>query len=129
MIYNRRDNDGDSRRIRPYFSIWGNSKKRKDETDAFYYDNSTFVFENQNEFIEISLSPFYHEFSLSVKEKKTNKVMSYLELLSVSKIEICEDKKEHSKIRLFHGESDRYISIIEITLKPKFHFIFREQYR
>ena len=110
-------------------SVFGAIPKRKDETDAFYYDNSTFVFENQNELYEISLSPFYHEFSLSVKEKKTNKIKSYLELLSVSKIEICENKKEHSKIRLFHGESDRYISIIEITLKPKFHLIFREQYR
>ncbi|MDM5286492.1 hypothetical protein ABEI56_03865 [Peribacillus castrilensis] len=109
-------------------SVFGTIPKRKDETDAFYYDTSTFVLENEKEKYEIILSPFYHEFSLSVREKKTNNVLSYIELLSVNKIEIMEDKKEHSKIRLFHGDSDRYVNITEITLKPRFHIIFREQY-
>ncbi|UOK59638.1 hypothetical protein MGI18_13410 [Bacillus sp. OVS6] len=49
-------------------SVFGAIPQRKDETDPFYYDNLTFVFENQYELYEISISPFYHEFSLSVKE-------------------------------------------------------------
>ncbi|USK74304.1 hypothetical protein [Peribacillus frigoritolerans] len=109
-------------------SVFGAIPKRKDETGAFYYDTSTFVLENEKEKYEIILSPFYQEFSLRVKEKKTNKELSYIELLSVNKIEIVEDKMEHSKIRLFHGDSDRYVNITEITLKPRFHMIFREQY-
>jgi hypothetical protein len=55
-------------------------------------------------------------------------MLSHLELLSVNKLEVVEDKKAFSKIRLFHGEADRYENIIEITLKPRFKLIFREHY-
>jgi len=109
-------------------SVFESIPKRKDETDIFYYDQSTFVLENDIEVFKIILSPFYHEFSISAKEKKTDTVLSHLELLSVNKLEIIEDKKDCSKIRLFHGEADRYENIIEITLKPRFKLIFREQY-
>ncbi|MFC7371989.1 hypothetical protein ACFQPF_09880 [Fictibacillus iocasae] len=110
-------------------SVFESIPKRKDETDLFYYDQSTFLFKTVNEVYEIILSPFYHEFSISVKEKKTDEVLSRLELFSVNKIEVVKDKKDNSQIRLFHGESDRYENIIEITLKPRFKLIFREHYR
>jgi hypothetical protein len=110
-------------------SVFESIPKRKDETDTFYNETSTFVLENEKELYEITLSPFYNEFTLSVKDRETKEIVSYLELMSVKKIEIVEDKKNHSKIRLFHGESDRYENIIEITLKPNFKLIFREQYR
>ncbi|RZT21627.1 hypothetical protein [Fictibacillus sp. BK138] len=110
-------------------SVFESIPKRKDETDIFYYDQSTFLLETDNEVYEIILSPFYHEFSMSIKEKKTDEELSHLELLSVNKIEIVKDSKDYSKIRLFHGESDRYENIIEITFKPRFKLIFREQYR
>lgn len=110
-------------------SFFESIPKRKDETDVFYYDTSTFVLENDKELFEVILSPFYNEFTLNVKDKHTKETLSYLELLSVRKIEIVEDKKHFSKIRLFHGESDRYENIIELTLKPNYKASFREQYR
>jgi hypothetical protein len=110
-------------------SVFESIPKRKDETDSFYNDKSTFLFENGNEVFEILLSPFYQEFTLSVKDKKTNNVLSYLEFLRVKKLEILEDRKDLSKIRLFHGESYRFENIIEITIKPRYKLIFREQYR
>ena len=110
-------------------SFFESIPKRKDETDVFYNDTSTFVLENDKELFEVTLSPFYNEFTLNVKDKYTKETLSYLELLSVKKIEIVEDKKHLSKIRLFHGESDRYENIIELTLKPNYKASFREQYR
>lgn len=110
-------------------SFFESIPKRKDETDVFYNDTSTFVLENDKELFEVTLSPFYNEFTLNVKDKDTKETLSYLELLSVKKIEIVEDKKHLSKIRLFHGESDRYENIIELTLKPNYKASFREQYR
>ncbi|CAM3849898.1 hypothetical protein CYOC110262_24975 [Cytobacillus oceanisediminis] len=110
-------------------SVFESLPKRKDETDTFYYDTSIYVSENEYEAVEITLSPFYDEFIMDVKDKKTNHVLSYLKLLSVNKMEIAADKKNHAMIRLFHGESDLYVNIVEITLKPRFKLIFREQYR
>lgn len=109
-------------------SVFKSIPERNDETDTFYNDHSTFNFENDIEVYEIILSPFYHKFSIYVREKETKRMLSHLELLSVNKLEVVEDKKDFSKIRLFHGESDRYENIIEITLKPRFKLIFREQY-
>ena len=108
-------------------SVFESLPIRKDETDIFHYDTSTFLFENDKELFEIILSPFYNEFTLKVKDKDTKEIFSYIELLSVRKIEIVEDKKQSSKIRLSHGESDRYENIIELTFKPIFKMAFREQ--
>lgn len=110
-------------------SVFGSIPKRKDETEPFYYDTSTFVLENDKELLEITISPFYSEFTLIVKDKETRRTISSLELLSVRKLEIVEDTKYRAKIRLFHGESDRYENVIELTIKPSFQIIFREQYR
>jgi hypothetical protein len=109
-------------------SVFESMPKRNDQTDSFYNDKSTFSFENDKEEFEIILSPFHQEFTLSVKDKETNNVLSYLEFLLVKKLEIVEDRKDYSKIRLFHGESNRFENIIEITLKPRYKLIFREQY-
>ena len=109
-------------------SLFESFPKRKDKSDSFYYDKSTFVLENDKELFEVILSPFYHEFTLIVKDRCTKETLSYIELLLVNKIEIIEDKKYLSKIRLFHGDSDRYENIIELTLKPNFKMSFREQY-
>jgi len=110
-------------------SVFESIPKRKDETEPFYYDTSTFILENDKELLEITISPFYSEFTLIVKEKETRRTISSLELLSVRKLEIVEDTKYRAKIRLFHGESDRYENVIELTIKPSFQIIFREQYR
>lgn len=110
-------------------SVFNSVPKRKDETDSFYNDKSTFLFENHYEVFEVSLSPFYGEFAFCVKDKKTNNEIAYLEFLSVKKLEIVGDRKDYSKIRLFHGETDRYENIIEITFKPRYKLTFREQHR
>lgn len=109
-------------------SVFESLPKRRNESEIFHYDISTFNFENEKELFEITLSPFCGEFTLKVKDKNTKEILSYIELLSVRKIEIIEDKKQHSKIRLLHGESDRYENIIELTFKPIFKMAFREQY-
>ncbi|MCU1807221.1 hypothetical protein ACXEO8_25055 [Cytobacillus firmus] len=110
-------------------SVFESLPGRQDETENFYYDTSSFIFENKNEVMEVRIAPFYDEFIMDVKEKNSNEVLSYMKLLSVRKIEIAADEKEYSIIRLFHGESDLYENIIEITLRPKFKLIFKEQYR
>ncbi len=109
-------------------SVFESIPERKDETEDFYYDQSTFLFENDHEAFEVILSPFYGALSLTVTDKKTSNTMSYIEFHSVRKLEIVEDKKDCSKIRIMHGESDRFENIVEITLKPRYKFIFREQY-
>ena len=110
-------------------SVFEAMPEREDETDDFYNDKSTFSFENNHEAFEVIISPFYKEFTLSVQDKKTSNILSYTEFHSVRKLEIVEDRKDCSVIRLMHGESERFENIIEITLKPRFKFIFREQYR
>jgi hypothetical protein len=60
-------------------SVFESIPQRKDETDVFYYDQSTFVFKNDIEVFEIILSPFYHEFSITAKEKKSDRLLSHLE--------------------------------------------------
>lgn len=110
-------------------SVFESLPARKDMTDNFYYDTSSFIFENENEVMEVMLSPFYDEFIIDVKEKNSNEVLSYMKLISVRKIEIAADRREYAMIRLFQGESDLYENIIEITLKPRFKLIFKEQYR
>ncbi|KMM38485.1 hypothetical protein [Guptibacillus hwajinpoensis] len=110
-------------------SVFESIPERKDRTDDFNNDKSKFSFENDHESFEVIISPFYQEFALSVKDKKTTNVLSYIEFRSVKKLEIVEDRKNCSKIRLIHGETERFENIIEITLKPRYKFIFREQYR
>ncbi|WP_270182322.1 hypothetical protein [Alkalihalobacillus sp. CinArs1] len=110
-------------------SVFEALPERNDETDDLYNDKSTFSFENKHEAFEVIISPFYQKFSLSVKDKKTTNVLSYIEFHSVKKLEIVEDRKDSSIIRLIHGASERFENIIEITLKPKYKFIFREQFR
>lgn len=73
-------------------SFFASIPKRNDKTDNFYYDKSAFSFENDDEVFEIIISPFYQEFTLTVKDKETNTIRSYLELLSVRKLEIVEDQ-------------------------------------
>ncbi|PLT31012.1 hypothetical protein [Peribacillus deserti] len=110
-------------------SVFASIPKRIDKTECFYYDKSTYSFENDNEVFKIIMSPFYQEFTLRVTDKKSNTVLSYLELLSVRKLEVVEDSKDHSAIRLFHGEADRFENVIDISFKPKYKIIFREQNR
>ncbi|MDN7240844.1 hypothetical protein QWY14_03535 [Planococcus sp. N028] len=109
-------------------SFFGSKPEREDETDLFFYDKSTFTFENENEFFELEIAPFYDKFILTVKDKETNETLSYIELRSVQKLEVVSDQQQ-SKIRLSHGESDIYQNILEFKFKPRFNMVFEEQYR
>jgi hypothetical protein len=109
-------------------SFFQSIPKREDETEVFFYDTSTFVFENEYERFSIVLSPFYDKFTLTVKDKETKETMAHIELRSVQKLEVENDRQRY-KTRLFHGESDIYQNILEFTFKPRFKMVFEEQYR
>lgn len=109
-------------------SFFKSEPKREDTTDVFFYDTSTFTFENEIELFGVILSPFYDKFILTVKDKQTKETLSYIELRSVQKLEVENDEFQ-PKVRLFHGESDIYQNILEFTFKPRFRMVFEEQYR
>ncbi|TWT25888.1 hypothetical protein [Planomicrobium sp. CPCC 101110] len=109
-------------------SFFGSKPVRKDKTEFFHYDTSTFAFENDKELFGIILSPFYDKFVLTVEDKDTKETLSYLELRSVQKLELV-DNPDQQKIRLFHGESEIYQNVLEFTFNPRFKMVFEEQYR
>ncbi|TWT14349.1 hypothetical protein [Planomicrobium sp. CPCC 101079] len=109
-------------------SFFGSKPKREAETEIFYYDTSTFSYENDNEVFGVIVSPFYDRFILMVKHKETQETLFFMELRSVQKFELIDDLIQ-KKVRLFHGESEIYQNIIEFTFTPRFKMIFEEQYR
>lgn len=109
-------------------SFFGSKPERKDETEVFHYDTSTFAFENDKELFGVILSPFYDKFILTVKDKETKETLSYLELRSVQKLELVDDAIQQ-KVRLYHGESEIYQNVLEFTFIPRFKMVFEEQYR
>ncbi|ANB55981.1 hypothetical protein GFC29_1386 [Anoxybacillus sp. B7M1] len=90
-------------------SVFGSIAKRKDETEPFYYDTSTFVLENDKELLEITFSPFYNEFTLIVKDRETKETVSYFELLSVRKLEIMELGRERVEKSANLCRNDEYV--------------------
>lgn len=109
-------------------SVFETLPDRKDETDEFQFDTSTFKLENGTESFEIVLSPFYNEFTLTVTEMKRQETISYLKLRSVEKIEILKDRKKAAAIRIFHGRSESYIHTLELAFKPRFQMALQELY-
>ncbi len=109
-------------------SFFGSKPTRNDKTEIFFYDKSTFAFENDKELFEVVLSPFYDKFELTVKDKESKETISYIELRSVQKLELV-DEQVQQKLRLYHGESEIYQNILEFTFNPRFKMVFEEQYR
>lgn len=108
-------------------SFFGFKPIRKDESEALFYDTATFSFDNEEEQIELIISPFYDKFVLKVQDKKTDDTKAFIELRSVQRLELVYG--DSPKIRLVHGESDIYQNILEFTFNPRFKMLFEEQYR
>lgn len=111
-----------------FISFFDCMPHRKDATDEFQYDTSTFMFENEKEAFEVVLSPFYNEFTLTVSEKESRETISFLKLRSVEKIEILENQQKAPVIRLFHGKSDSYVHTLEMVFNPYFQMNLQEHY-
>jgi len=99
-----------------------------DQDSPFFYNESTFVFENHTELFTVKVSPSYNEFVLEVKSKMNGELIAYNSYKTVGKIEILNDKKDSAKILLILDyDRDRYITTVEISFRPKFTFIIKEQ--
>ncbi|RDZ16187.1 hypothetical protein C3744_06540 [Priestia megaterium] len=99
---------------------------KRSQNEAFWYDESTFIFSTETETFEIKVSPFYNSFSLSVKDIEGDERF-YYHLQSVKKVEIVQDYKERKAIRLFVDQGgDHFITIMDIIFKPKFKVVLKE---
>ncbi|MFD3449496.1 hypothetical protein ACFDTO_33495 [Microbacteriaceae bacterium 4G12] len=110
-----------------FISLFECFPRKKDEEELFEYDESTFVFNLNDQAFEVMISPFYQKFSLLVKMIEDNETIGYYDFHTVDRIEIISDRREHSAIRLFmESDRERFLTMIEITFKPKFMIIMKE---
>lgn len=109
-------------------SFFDSMPLRKDIDEEFQYDTSTFKLENETEAFEVILSPFYNEFTLTVRKKESQETVSFLKLRSVEKIEILNEQNKAPFLRIFHGKSDSYIHTLEMGFHPFFQMKLQEQY-
>ncbi|RZT21420.1 hypothetical protein [Fictibacillus sp. BK138] len=91
----------------------------------FYYNQATYQFSNGEEDFLIVLSPSYGEVKIQVICRKSNRLISLLDLKQVQKLEITADEKERSSMLLtrFHEDLEQ---TIEIGFKPFFKQVFKE---
>lgn len=111
-----------------FISFFDSKPLRKDPEEEFQYDTSTYELENETEAFEVILSPFYNEFTLTVRNKESQERVSFLKLRSVEKIEILDGQNKASLLRIFHGKSDSYSHTLEIGFHPFFQMKLQEQY-
>ncbi|GGE71567.1 hypothetical protein [Priestia taiwanensis] len=110
-----------------FISLFECLPTKKDKDELYEYDETTFTFEVGNHACDIMICPFYSQFSLEVKTINENELVCFYHFQSVDRIEILSDKKEHSATRLFmEGDRDRFMTIMEITFKPRFKVIMKE---
>lgn len=110
-----------------FISLFCVEPTKLDNNIPFYYNESSFRFENQTESFFVSISPSYGDFILEVKSKDNEELIVYNSFKAVKKLEILSDTRDAAKILLIL-ERDPYITTVEITFKPKFSFIIKEQY-
>lgn len=104
--------------------------RKKNEKELYEYDETTFAFQTNNEAFEVVISPFYDRFSLQAKNREDNETIGYYDFYTVSKIEIISDRKNDSSLRLIlEYDRDDYMTLVEITFKPKFKLIMKELFR
>lgn len=102
---------------------------RLDKDCPFYYDESTFRFENRTESFFVKMTPSYGEFLLEVKSKTSNELLAYQSFKTVDKLEIVTDTADAAKILLtMEKDRDLYMTTVEITFKPRFYFIMKEHF-
>lgn len=51
-----------------FISLFQCNPIKKDDKDPFWYNESTFIFEQESKTFKIIISPFYNQFSLSVND-------------------------------------------------------------
>ncbi|VWX37606.1 hypothetical protein [Exiguobacterium oxidotolerans] len=92
----------------------------------FYYDESTYRFQNAVEQFIVRLTPASGQFSLQVNQRSDDWLVSRISLEAVSSFEIIQDDREAARI-LLTLEKDEVIQTVEIDVRPKFRLIFQER--
>lgn len=100
-----------------------------DQHIPFFYNQSTFSFNNETESFVVKMAPSYSEFDLKVTNRANHTLIAFHSFKTVGKLEILCDKKDCAKILLILDyDRDRFITSVEITFKPKFSIILREHF-
>lgn len=94
---------------------------------VFFYNKATYKFSNGFEDFIVTLQPSCSEVKIQVTNHNTKKLITYLDLKSVYRFEIINDKKDLSSI-LMTVEDDTRLQTFEIDFKPNFKLIIKEQY-
>lgn len=93
------------------------------------YNESRFQFDNGLESFIVKMLPSYGEFNLIVDDKKTKEQIAFYSFKTVEKLEIVSDTNNLAKILLIlDDDRDRFITSVEITFKPKFSIILKEEF-
>lgn len=113
-----------------FISLFECLPRKKDEKELFEYDETTFAFQINNKAFEVTVSPFYHRFLLLVRTIEDNETIGYYDFNTVDRIEIISNNKNNSPLRLLmENDRDRFLTLVEITFKPKFKVIMKELFR
>ncbi|ASI35448.1 MULTISPECIES: hypothetical protein [unclassified Exiguobacterium] len=102
------------------------SVKPDEPVPLFYYDESTYRFQNAVEQFIVRLTPASGQFSLQVNQRSDGRLLSSMSLQALSSFEIIQDDREAARI-LLTLEQDEVVQTIEIDVRPKFRLIFQEQ--
>ncbi|MEK4029541.1 hypothetical protein MKZ02_13525 [Pseudobacillus sp. FSL P4-0506] len=111
-----------------FISLFQCSPIKKNDKDPFSQNESTFTFRQGNRTFKVIISPFYNRFILSVNDGEEE--VLYYDFQSVTNIEIVRDTRKSAQIRLFlEDDRERFLTIVDVTFKPKFKVILREIFR
>lgn len=113
-----------------FISLFNTIPTVVDKTVPFYYNHSTFSFENDRESFKVKISPSINEFELTVVNRESGEVISFQSFKTVGKLEILSDKKDLAKLLIIlDDDRDRFIASVEITFRPSFSLIHKEQFK
>lgn len=113
-----------------FISLFNTVPTVLDKTVPFYYNHSTFFFQNDRETFKVKISPSINEFELAVVNKESGEVISFHSFKTVGKIEILSDKRELAKLLIIlDDDRDRFIASVEITFRPSFSLIHKEHFK
>lgn len=112
-----------------FISLFNAEPKVQDTSSPFYYNQSTFAFRNEQEAFVVKISPAMNEFELKVEQLASGKLITYHSFKTVGKLEILSDKKDSAEILIILDQDrDRFLASVEITFRPVFCMVFREQF-
>ncbi|WP_078410762.1 hypothetical protein [Priestia abyssalis] len=112
-----------------FISLFSSEPVKRYNDLPFEYEESTFRFENATETFIVKMRPIDGEFLLEVKNKNDGALIAHYDFKTVGNLEIIKDDKESSKVLLFlDDDRTRFITTVELSFKPKFCSIFKEQF-